>query len=80
MNRRLFLKALAVSPLVLVCAKEKPKEGLTLAKLNKARDWIIANEDNNPNMLYDPTEIWAKALREAMRKKRDEIIYSSFDN
>ena len=44
MNRRLFLKALAVSPIVpsVLCAKEKSQ--LTLAMLRKAHDELKALE------------------------------------
>ena len=43
MNRRIFLKLLGISPVVPSVLMAKP-EGLTLAKMQKVRDWVDLNE------------------------------------
>ena len=67
MNRRIFLKALCLSPLApaVLCAKEKPwtvivapyngsgdSDDLTLVKLREAKEYIDSQEDFSKSIWY----------------------------
>lgn len=93
MNRRLFLKALSLSPLApgLLCAKEKrwslrnyPAEpvikdedvkGLTIAKVKKARDELMAQEANEKwfSLKLNPELENIPGAKEWIQRMEDEV-------
>jgi len=78
MNRRLFLKALCLSPVIpsVLMAKEK-----YLPEVAKTDDIdIVLDSPPDTNLLNDPTAVWARAAAEAMNTKTNEMILSMFDN